>query len=409
MLTLTPLADIDVFDEATRNALADYWITTAEEFATTARTSNQQYGTGLGALVQMLGTSEEHVNMLVQAARAALPLEATFGVGAQPELGTGAIFEQMAFYRETSFDIPLQLPTEVNLISRLPLPLQQGKRDTCLAFAVVALYQHATGDLSDLSEQFVYWASKERDGMPNTSGTRPDVALEVLRDMGVCTEALWPYESRSIAGNEGQGPPPEGAAEEARLRRILAFSCLANRNYRQIKAALADGTLVLVGLPIYEHWKNAWQARVLGRVRQPLPGEAERGGHAMVVVGYRDDPTVPGGGYFIVRNSWGISWGAQNLDGPGHCHIPYRVMAEHNLVSCVVEDVLPPPAPASATSVANIPESNSTAVPVFQPPEADPIHVEIQALYEEARDIRDQINALVERLAILMQRTRSDR
>jgi hypothetical protein len=84
-------------------------------------------------------------------------------------------------------------------------------------------------------------------------------------------------------------------------------------------------------------------------------------------------------------------------------------MAEHNLVSCVVEDVLPPPAPASATSVANIPESNSTAVPVFQPPEADPIHVEIQALYEEARDIRDQINALVERLAILMQRTRSDR
>jgi hypothetical protein len=354
----------------------------------------------------VLGTSEEHVQTLVQAARAALPLEATFGVGVQPDLGTGAIFEQMAFYRETSFDIPLQLPAEVNLISRLPLPQQQGKRDTCLAFAVVALYQHATGDLSDLSEQFVYWASKERDGMPNTRGTRPDVALEVLRDMGVCTEAIWPYEARNIAGNEGQGPPPEGAAEEARLRRILAFSCLANRNYRQIKAALADGTLVLVGLPTYEHWTNAWQARVLGRVRQPLPGEAERGGHAMVVVGYRDDPTVPGGGYFIVRNSWGISWGAQNLDGPGHCHIPYRLMAEHNLVSCVIEEVLPPPEPAQADPAADTSEGSTTVSPL--PNGADPVHAEIQALYEEARNIRDQLNALVERLAILMQRTRSD-
>jgi ubiquinone biosynthesis protein UbiJ len=42
------------------------------------------------------------------------------------------------------------------------------------------------------------------------------------------------------------------------------------------------------------------------------------------------------------------------------------------------------------------------------PTEADPVHAEIQALYEEARDIRDQLNRLVERLAILMQRTRSD-
>ena len=32
------------------------------------------------------------------------------------------------------------------------------------------------------------------------------------------------------------------------------------------------------------------------------------GGHAMCMVGYQDDADVPGGGYFLVRNSWGTAW-----------------------------------------------------------------------------------------------------
>jgi hypothetical protein len=33
------------------------------------------------------------------------------------------------------------------------------------------------------------------------------------------------------------------------------------------------------------------------------------GGHAVLLVGYVDDATVNGGGYFIVKNSWGTGWG----------------------------------------------------------------------------------------------------
>ena len=42
------------------------------------------------------------------------------------------------------------------------------------------------------------------------------------------------------------------------------------------------------------------------------------GGHAMLLVGYEDDGSMPGGGAFIVRNSWGGNWGED-----GYGKIPY--------------------------------------------------------------------------------------
>lgn len=397
MLTLTPLETVSAFSEQIRAVLAEYWITSAEEFATTAHASNQQFGTAQAALAQVLGITQDEVTVLVNAARAVLPLETTFGVGVQPEVGTGAIFENMHFPRATAFDVPSHLPSEINLTEGMPLPQQQGKRDTCLAFALVALYQHATGDFSDLSEQFLYWACKERDGLPYVRGTRPDVAFEVLRDMGICTELTWPYQSHVIVNDEGQGPPPDGAVEEAWQRRILAYSCLPDRDPSQIKASLAGNRAVLIGLPIYEHWTTTWQAHTLGRVRKPLPGESQSGGHAMTVLGYRDDQTAPGGGYFIVRNSWGTGWGTQNLDGPGYCHIPYRLMEEQNSVTCVIEEWLPPPALPASTESAVTGEEAALSV-----------DAELQELYNEARAIRNRLNTLIERLAVLVGRTRSD-
>lgn len=35
----------------------------------------------------------------------------------------------------------------------------------------------------------------------------------------------------------------------------------------------------------------------------------EQGGHWVVIVGWRDDPEVKNGGYWICRNSWGDRWG----------------------------------------------------------------------------------------------------
>ena len=41
-----------------------------------------------------------------------------------------------------------------------------------------------------------------------------------------------------------------------------------------------------------------------GKITMPLDGEPVREGHALTIVGYQDDAEAPGGGYFLVRNSW---------------------------------------------------------------------------------------------------------
>ncbi|NJL34950.1 MAG: hypothetical protein HC893_15245 [Chloroflexaceae bacterium] len=227
MATLTPLETIDAFTDTIRAKLGPYWITSAEEFITTAQTSNSQFGSGLLALTRVLDMREEQVRALIKAAQEALPSGVAFDVGPPPVLGTGAIFEGMELPEAAAFDLPLELPAEVDLTGKIPPPAQQGKRNTCVAFSLIAMYQYISTDNTDLSEQFLYWACKDRDGIPHIKGTRPDIALQVLTTVGVCAEETWPYQTAEEADNEGQGPPPARALSEAQHRRIGSYQVLA--------------------------------------------------------------------------------------------------------------------------------------------------------------------------------------
>ena len=55
-------------------------------------------------------------------------------------------------------------------------------------------------------------------------------------------------------------------------------------------------------------------------------------GHAVLITGYQDDATVPGGGYFIAKNSWGTSPPNQNSNQPaGYYEVPYSYIGIDNL------------------------------------------------------------------------------
>ncbi len=49
----------------------------------------------------------------------------------------------------------------------------------------------------------------------------------------------------------------------------------------------------------------------------------------MSMVGYQDNSSVPGGGYFIVRNSWSEAWAARSPEAAGHAMMPYAYVEQY--------------------------------------------------------------------------------
>lgn len=403
MADLTPIEKVELIDAPTRKKLAGFWITSAEELVSTARAGNNQYGSGLKALEVALGLDAARVKEIVRAAQALLPEDVAFDALVEMDVGDGLLVDDLPEIDASSFGPPADLPPAVEPLAALPKPQFQGRRNSCVAFSLAAIYQVLSKEEGDLSEQFIYWACKDRDKVAGDVGTSPAVGMQVLQELGVPSEATWPYrvEPKDDA-NPGHARPPEAAFAEAKRRRISGFRQLPSKDFRQIKAALAEGKPVLIGLAIWEFWQGAWQARVLGKLRAPLPGERKGGGHAMCVVGYRDDETAPGGGYFIVRNSWGPDWAPDNPDGAGYCHVPYRLVYEQGLAAFVADGVAPFVEEVSAMS----PPASAEPEPVAlgAAPEAG-TPTDLAALFAEAQELKTRLDRLVAGLGALLSGT----
>jgi hypothetical protein len=306
--------------------LATYWITTAEELLSAA----VQEG-GMAGLVTVTGLSQEDVVHLVELAQAALPPGVSFAAGIVEPHGMGAL-------EDPNPEIPADegpasfapLPPSVDLHDRFGSVRNQGQRGTCVAHACTAIREFLTGQQSpqsDFSEQFLYWDCKKHDLIPG-EGTFIRVAMDRLKVDGISVESDWPYNPHPIPGNEGQGPEPAGILARATLNRIGTSRGLSATNVDGLRQVLATSSPVAFAVPVYTHWFTQ-PTNSTGDIRMPLPGEKVEGGHAMCMVGYETDPDVPGGGYFLVRNSWGTGWASQSAVAPGHARIPFAFINQY--------------------------------------------------------------------------------
>lgn len=227
------------------------------------------------------------------------------------------------------------LPGKVRLNTRLQPVKNQAERGTCVAFASVALREFLADNNLELSEQFLYWACKDLAG-DQGAGTFISTAIAALSKYGVCLNKTWPYNPRQ-AESEGQGPPPSEALEEAAEYKMLYSRPVEAswvEHYKQILAGDEDcpGMPVVFATLVFKSWYMSPETHRTGKITMPLPGELpESGGHAWCITGYVDDPQVPGGGYFIVRNSWGSDWASDSPEKSGHAMMPYAYVESYAL------------------------------------------------------------------------------
>jgi len=163
-----------------------------------------------------------------------------------------------------------------------------------------------------LSPRFVWMASKETDEFvtrPETfieeAGTSLKSAMDIIRKYGCVLDDELPFKINTLmyAGKENT------LYASASTRKAANYFNLG-KNTNQWKSWLATTGPILAGLSVDSTWDNA--ATTKGKLDTFDPSTV-RGGHAVCVVGYTADR-------FIVRNSWGTTWGDK---GFGYASLPY--------------------------------------------------------------------------------------
>ena len=222
--------------------------------------------------------------------------------------------------RNTENDWLMASAEEAELLSASPIPLSKDLRDdswwdignqgttgSCVGWAtadsVLRWHFVQTGQIDKtekISPRFIWMAAKETDvfvSRPTTfielDGTSLKAALDVARKFGVVTDTVLPF---------GSGKLYSGSSNSfyalAAHRRIASYFNLG-KNLADWRSWIARNGPILTRLNVDQTWDEATSTQ--GNIDTYL-WDTARGGHAVALVGYTKDR-------FIVRNSWGLTWG----------------------------------------------------------------------------------------------------
>lgn len=213
----------------------------------------------------------------------------------------------------------------------------QGERGTCVAFALnagleVLLARDSKSTV--LSEQNAYFEAKRETGTWDEQGLVPydTVSRFVKNEVRFVAESIWPYNTKyksctsykeahpgaTCSETEAQGggadfhqqDPSASAASGYRVSTAHQLYASVGR----IKQALYRGYPVAIGVNAnYDFMLATYKGGVVSWVFKADDCGSSLCGHEVLAVGYVDDARVDGGGYLIVKNSWGQDWGDNGL------------------------------------------------------------------------------------------------
>lgn len=187
---------------------------------------------------------------------------------------------------------------------------RQGKRNTCSLFAITAVANfeaaEQTGESPRFSPEYLVWAANK------ATARRGDQAMfyeatHGLNELGIASMDAIPY-----TDVPGGVTPDEALVDSAAqwrhrwrvhwIKRWNLGSGLSVEELAEVKRQLAAGHSVACGL--------RWPVQPRGNDLMEVPAaDHVRDGHSIVLVGYEDDASLPGGGALVFRNSYGPEWG----------------------------------------------------------------------------------------------------
>lgn len=207
----------------------------------------------------------------------------------------------------------------------LPPVKDQGKCGSCWAFSAIAAIESAhalaTSSLVALSEQQLIdcdadcrncTADPTNPGRKNggCAGGWPTWAFNYMENASLCTESSYSYTGTDPQSdlNECQSDGCEVGVQKGAVHGYRNVT----QTYEGLKSAVAQQPVsVSVMTDVY------WQFYHDG-VLYPN-GCTHETNHAVAVVGYNKSTSSMYDDYFIIRNSWGSSWGID-----GHIYVPSR-------------------------------------------------------------------------------------
>jgi C1A family cysteine protease len=190
----------------------------------------------------------------------------------------------------------------------------QGNIGSCVSSSLCNAYEIMVKKLypntfKELSRLFVYYHSRLfDDSLEDDLGSYIRDGLKSLKNYGVCSEELWPYN----LNNFDMQPPPE-CYLNASKRTITEYQLLLNNE--EIVEVLSNNVPVTISIEIFQDFNNVNKDNNV--VKIPNSFDYSLGYHAVLLLGYNLNTRQ-----FLMKNSWGSSWGDN-----GYAYIPFQYVS----------------------------------------------------------------------------------
>ncbi|MBF0297829.1 MAG: C1 family peptidase [Oligoflexia bacterium] len=199
---------------------------------------------------------------------------------------------------------------KINFPSTLPEKIDLRYRDTkvksqfggtCTAFGLLAsMENYINGYYNVLPEDRELSALSERHFWSLYKTTSVKAAMTAAKKYYITEQKYWPTNQKK----------PKAGYKDHRHTKLLSSVYIDDDIIKALES-LARGNPVYIGMTVSKGMKSC------ATVVTPLSAKTN-GGHALAVVGYQLNPKIQGGGYFIIKNSWGNKCGDK-----GYQYIPF--------------------------------------------------------------------------------------